>query len=351
MSAVVVFDAHQARADQVLLGLTTLAMGVLWSIVRRTKLGGDIHIARWTALWLAVGLGVLVKGVSPVVVLLTLIAMGVVGRSWFAWRAAKPILGALIVAAVVLPWAYAVAQKVGFDTYASILFDETVKRGSQAKEGHVGPPGYHAAFLWAMFWPGSIAALLGIIYAARRSMKWGSKGERWRGRAPADTRVLFLACWILPTWLFFEFYATKLPHYVLPTYPAIALLTARAVLAEKPRPRLQRIGGSLFGLIGAGIAVFGLVLAFAMDLVQPKAWLIVPSAVIMVVLVVIAARHAWKGSMPRSTAWAVVAMLPLVWIVHGGVIPSLTTFSPELVERLDAMNTEGRPIAAMGYHE
>lgn len=351
VSAVVVFDAHQARADQVLLGLTTLSMGLLWSIVRRAKQGRHVHVARWAALWLAVGFGVLVKGVSPVVVLLALLALGIVGRSWFAWRASKPLLGALIVAAVVLPWAYAVAQKVGFDTYASILFDETVKRGSQAKEGHVGPPGYHSAFLWAMFWPGSIAALLGIIYAACRSMKWGSRGLRWSGRAPGDTRILFLACWIVPTWLFFEFYATKLPHYVLPTYPAIALLSARAVLAAKPRPRLQRIGGTLFAIIGAGIAVFGIVLAIGMELVQHEAWLIVPSAIVMLLPVALATRQAWKGAMPRAVAWAAVSMLPLVWIVHAGVIPSLTTFSPQLVERIDSMDTEGRPIGAMGYHE
>ncbi|MEL7484242.1 MAG: glycosyltransferase family 39 protein [Planctomycetota bacterium] len=351
VSAVVVFDAHQARADQVLLGLTTLSMGLLWSIVRRAKQARNVHVARWAALWLAVGLGVLVKGVSPVVVLLALFAIGIVGRSWYAWRASKPLVGAIIVAVVVLPWAYAVAQKVGFDTYSSILFDETVKRGSQAKEGHVGPPGYHSAFLWAMFWPGSIAALLGILYAACRSMRWGNRGQRWRCRAPGDTRVLFLACWIVPTWLFFEAYATKLPHYVLPTYPAIALLTARAVLATKPRPRLQRIGGTLFAIIGAGIAVFGIVLAIGMDLVQQKATLIVPMALVMIVLVAIATRHAWNGTMPRATTWGVLAMLPLVWIVHAGVIPSLTTFSPQLVERIDSMDIDGRPIGAMGYHE
>ncbi len=351
VSAVVVFDAHQARADQVLLGLTTLSMGLLWSIIRRAQHGNDIHVLRWVALWLAVGLGVLVKGVSPVVVLLTLLALGIVGRSWFAWRAARPVLGAAIVAAVVLPWAYAVAQKVGFDTYSSILFDETVKRGSQAKEGHVGPPGYHALFLWAMFWPGSIAALLGIAFAARRWMRWGGKGERWRARAPGDTRVLFLACWIVPTWLFFEFYATKLPHYVLPTYPALALLAARGVLAAGARPRLQRIGGAAFALLGAGIALFSIVLALGTGLVQPRAWFIVPCALGMLGLVGVTTRLAWSGSAQRATAWAIAAMLPLAWIVHAGVIPSLTNFSPQLVARLSTMGVEGRPLGAMGYHE
>lgn len=356
VSAVVVFDAHQARADQVLLGLTTLSMGLLWSIIRRARHGQRIHIARWTALWLAVGLGVLVKGVSPVVVLLALLTMGIVGKSWFAWRAARPVLGVLVIAAVVLPWAFAVAQRVGFDTYASILLDETVARGSQAKEGHVGPPGYHTAFLWAVFWPGSIAALLGISLAGRRAMlKWGTRGEgliaRWRGRSPGDTRTLFLACWILPTWIFFEIYATKLPHYVLPTYPALALLAARAVLAAEPRRRLERIGGALFAVIGGLLAVASVALALAMDLVQPRAWLIVPCGLVMLAVVARATRHAWAGRMPRAAGHAILAMIPFAWIIHAGIIPSLTTFSPELVERIDAIAVEGRPLGCMGYHE
>lgn len=355
VSAVVVFDAHQARADQVLLGLTTASMGLLWSIARRAKQGVRVHTARWTALWIAVGLGVLVKGVSPVVVLFTLLAMGMVGRSWFAWRAAKPMLGVLVVAAVVLPWVFAVAQLVGFETYTTILFDETVARGSQAKEGHVGPPGYHSAFLFAMFWPGAIAALFGVRLAVTRAMKWGSSGDRlparWNARAPGDIRILFLACWILPTWVFFEIYATKLPHYVLPTYPALALLTARAVLAASHGPRLRRIGGALFAAIGLVAAVFGIVIAVALDLVQPRAWVIVPCAALMLTLVAIATRHAWKGHMSFAMRWAVAAMIPMAWIVHAGIIPSLTTFSPQLVARIETTIEQDRPLGCMGYHE
>ena len=37
----------------------------------------------------------------------------------------------------------------------------------------------------------------------------------------------FLVAWIVPTWIVFELVTTKLPHYVLPLYPAIAILIAR----------------------------------------------------------------------------------------------------------------------------
>ena len=49
----------------------------------------------------------------------------------------------------------------------------------------------------------------------------------WR-REPA---VSFLLAWLVPSWIVFELAVTKLPHYVLPLYPAIAILIA--VMVER----------------------------------------------------------------------------------------------------------------------
>ena len=46
------------------------------------------------------------------------------------------------------------------------------------------------------------------------------------GRCAARRARCFLLAWIVPAWLVFEFAVTKLPHYVLPLYPAIAILLA-----------------------------------------------------------------------------------------------------------------------------
>ena len=85
------------------------------------------------------------------------------------------------------------------------------------QQSHGAPPGYYLAAFPLTFWPGSLFAALAVPFA------WA------RRREPA---VRFCLCWIAPTWLVFELVATKLPHYVLPTYPAIACLdggrTARA---------------------------------------------------------------------------------------------------------------------------
>ena len=46
----------------------------------------------------------------------------------------------------------------------------------------------------------------------------------WQARREPGAR--FLLAWLLPSWAVFEAVITKLPHYVLPLYPAIAILIA-----------------------------------------------------------------------------------------------------------------------------
>jgi 4-amino-4-deoxy-L-arabinose transferase-like glycosyltransferase len=78
-----------------------------------------------------------------------------------------------------------------------------------------------------------------------------------RHREPA---VRFCLCWIAPTWIVFELVATKLPHYVLPTYPAVACLTAAALLAPATRTAgrwavyIMRAYGALWLLVGVALA-------------------------------------------------------------------------------------------------
>jgi 4-amino-4-deoxy-L-arabinose transferase-like glycosyltransferase len=83
-----------------------------------------------------------------------------------------------------------------------------------AQEAHGAPPGYYFALFWVTFWPGATLAAMAApsIWAARRE-----KGAK------------FLLCWIVPAWIVLELVITKLPHYVLPLYPAIAILMAGVV--------------------------------------------------------------------------------------------------------------------------
>src|SRR5438132_10717889 len=76
----------------------------------------------------------------------------------------------------------------------------------------------------ATFWPGSLL----LVPALARG---------WRGHElPAER---FLLAWLVPAWAILELVPTKLPHYVLPLYPALALLTAMALVEGA---QLARVG-------------------------------------------------------------------------------------------------------------
>ena len=54
--------------------------------------------------------------------------------------------------------------------------------------------------------------------------------------------MAFALAWIVPSWIVFEAVPTKLPHYVMPLYPAIAIVTVLAIVTRLRRaapPRRQ----------------------------------------------------------------------------------------------------------------
>jgi len=51
-----------------------------------------------------------------------------------------------------------------------------------------------------------------------------SSSTAWRARGDDTTRVLL--AWAIPFWLVLELVPTKLPNYILPVYPALAMMAA-----------------------------------------------------------------------------------------------------------------------------
>jgi len=121
------------------------------------------------------------------------------------------IKGLLVLSAIALPWLIAIniATDGAFlqESVGHALFGKV----GEADDSHGGPFLYHTMLSPAMFWPGS--ALLGLALLAA-----------WAGREKPEIR--FLIMWALPTWIVFEFVQTKLPHYILPAFPAMAMLAA-----------------------------------------------------------------------------------------------------------------------------
>lgn len=357
----VVWDAHQARADQLLLATTTAAMGALL-LLRMAPPGRTAQ--SWglaIVFWVAIGAGVLTKGpVTPMIALLTAATVSWVARDWrWLWRT-RPVVGVVVLTVMLAPWAMVSARAVGWDTLAGVWIDETLGRSAEPKEGHWGPPGYHLVLLAVLFWPGSLLTLYALTRAARRAMSWppaSSRAARWRARVDADDATLFLLAWIVPAWLVFEIIGTKLPHYTLPLYPPIALLTARAVLdladgvATPDRPVPPKPALILWLIIGAALTVGVPIAAASLAGDAASLGAAIVGGLVALALIIIAARAA-RGCLLRAHAFAVTAAVVFVWVLLQFVLPGVRLLRvTDQLATLIAIAPSEAPVAAAGYME
>jgi 4-amino-4-deoxy-L-arabinose transferase-like glycosyltransferase len=282
-SALFCAATHFANPDALLLTFTTLTCFIFWTAYARGGRGWFVPAG------ISTGLAVLAKG--PVGLVLPLAVAGTfllwsrqLGRLWdrrLAWGAAAFI-------AVAAPWYI----WVGIETRLVFLRDfflvHNTGRFQGTMEGHGGPVYYYLVCLALGLAPWSIF-LLPAAWAA-----WGRQAREdgkvipvprpptpvGRIGNPSDQpdglpirptpaaippAYRFLWCWILTYLIFFSLSATKLPNYVLPVYPPLALLTARFLDRWRGRTIavptwLHGISLLFLGLIGVGTAV-GLALA------------------------------------------------------------------------------------------
>lgn len=275
------WEAHQARADMLLVLWTTLSMWWLWETLHASRHGSST-LKPALVLWAAVGLGVMTKGpITPALVAMAVLGVCMLERSWRALRAIRPVMGLAIVVALALPWVVLVGRSVGWETYAGTIYDEVLGRSLEAKEGHDGPPLFHAALATVLFWPGSLL----LWYGLARGVRVGLVGEpgggaatgagrlararRWlRTRVAGRPQEVFLLAWLVPGWWMFEVVSTKLPHYTMPLYPALALLCARGGLSgaewlrEAGQRRVIRTLGGAWSLAGLGLCAVMATLAW-----------------------------------------------------------------------------------------
>jgi 4-amino-4-deoxy-L-arabinose transferase-like glycosyltransferase len=177
--------------------------------------------------WAALGAAILVKGpVAPAVSLATIVALVAWEREWRWLKLLRPFLGAPVAVAIVAPWAIAIALTSHGAFYAQSLGQDFAAKLASGQETHGAWPGYYLALLTISFWP----AILFLAPALGASV-----------RQQRDPAMRFLLAWAGASWVVFELIPTKLPHYVLPVYPALAILAAVWVLAprETAAPRWQ----------------------------------------------------------------------------------------------------------------
>ncbi len=342
MSLGLVIEAHLAKTDAVLLACMTAAQLALARLYLAARTGtiGDWRFA--FVFWLALGLGVLVKGpVAPVVSALTVATLTVADRNGRWLKSLRPIRGFVLLAAITLPWLIAISRATHGAFLSQSLGTDFLGKIVGAQESHGAPPLYYLALLAFLFWPGALFLGPAIAWAAKN---WREPAER------------FLIAWAVPFWIVLELVPTKLPNYLLPVYPALALLIGRALDAAG-EGHLQSWRWLDRG-IALAWALASLALAAAFALVPIRfGGDVAPGLVAAAIVLYLGARLLfgfWRRPGPLLARRAAILALLVLPLVFGFVAPRLDRLwlsrsAAIMVARDAAM--KGASVAAAGYAE
>ena len=140
-----------------------------------------------------------------------------------------------------------------------------------------------------------------------------------------SSSIRLLLMWIFPFWMLLEIVPTKLPNYLLPIYPALALLCGGAVLAMfqvKAFPAARKFGAALFFIVSLLllIAVLGGGTAYS-DEQSYMAWFILP----LTALIFLGTGFIWAGHAQRALTTGLVLTVILTPLTYQFVIPKMDT--------------------------
>jgi len=260
-------EATMATTDAVLLACVLGMQGVLLRLYRAARepeiASPPNRLVMWG--WASLGFGILIKG--PVILgVAAATLIGLVAWDWWEARrnrkpdapAAEPAWawltvlkswrGLLLVLLLILPWLIAITVQSRGAFLEESLGNDFAAKIAGGQESHGRWPGTYLLLSAASLWPSILFVPPALAWAfARRS----------------EPGIRFLLAWALSWWLLLELVPTKLPNYVLPAFPPLAILAALYVLNPQPARWLApaRWIGVVQFVVGAGLFGAALILA------------------------------------------------------------------------------------------
>jgi 4-amino-4-deoxy-L-arabinose transferase-like glycosyltransferase len=332
-------EARLAKTDAALLATIVAAMGAMGRTYLRERLPSGIK-PEWglpAIFWTAIAGGILLKGpLILMIVGLAAVTVSLLDRSFRWLLALRPLFGLMWVVVLVSPWFIAILHKAGGSFFAESVGQDLLGKLASGQESHGAPPGYYFVLFWVTFWPAAALAAMAVPFV-------------WRVRR--EPTIRFLLAWLVPSWIVFEIVVTKLPHYVLPLYPAIAILIASAIdRGALARERWAVRGAAWWFVLPTLIGIAGLVALVALERrLGLPAWPFVAGAMIFGLL-------AWRlyetDGAERGLLRATAGSILLAIGMYAVILPSLEIFpSAALTRAVKASGCE-RPLAASaGYQE
>ncbi|MDX1921963.1 MAG: glycosyltransferase family 39 protein [Alphaproteobacteria bacterium] len=337
-------ETRLAKTDAMLLATIVACQFVLAKAFVQAK---ALKAKDFLLFWGALAAGFLIKG--PLVLLAplgTLITLKLFKEPISFAKKLNPLLGIPFALLLILPWFILITHQAGAEFYKNSaghdLFAKIWEVQGFAHQWGFAFPGLYSFILPAMLWPASLPFMLAIPYI-------------WASRHDKDVR--FCLAWAIPIWLVFEFTLTKLPHYVLPAYPALCLLAMRWLFSG-----VRDTGHSLWNgfcyLAFAGVSLgFALIPAALPIMLEGTLFYWALFAGTLAFAACLTAIHLMRGKQSDPSIGLSplpVAAVMLMASLFGVMLPNLhhLFISEQIVRNLPVLeNCEQPMLATAGYSE
>ena len=206
-------QALDARVDMTLCFFVSLSLALFYSLYR-----GFLVNPFWYYVFFAVtGIGTLAKG--PLGILLPALVAGAFVLAKRRWGLLAKLLfhpGVILMLALAAGW-YAIAvTRGGAGFFDRQILQENLGRFAGGS-GHSHPVYYYIPYLFSQGLPWGLLLPVAL---------WDS----FKKGPPSGDNLVFLKLWFAAMFVFFSISAGKRPVYLLPLYPALAILLAKWVV-------------------------------------------------------------------------------------------------------------------------
>ncbi len=163
------------------------------------------------------------------------------------WRL-RPLTALLVVGLVALPWYVMVSLRTDGEWLGRFLGEQNLQRVLKPMQGHQGPVWYYVPAVLIGLFPWSLMVWPALGMTVRKLRTRDREWACW----------LLLACWAGVYFVFWSLVRTKLPHYVLPAFPALAVMIGRLIdrwLVEPAAYRRWWLHGTTAALLLVGVGI------------------------------------------------------------------------------------------------
>jgi 4-amino-4-deoxy-L-arabinose transferase-like glycosyltransferase len=194
------------------MGLSAFLVAALCSLLLAQTTHHKTSTRNWMwACWIFMALATLSKGVIGAAIPgMVFVVYSISAWDWKIWRRLHLISGIILFLAITAPWFVLVAQR-NPEFLEFFFIHEHLQRFTQTAHSRTGPIYYFLPLLLLGFLPW-IAQVPGAIALA------------WQDRQHDFSGGWLLVCWFIVIFGFFSVSQSKLPGYIIPIFPALALL-------------------------------------------------------------------------------------------------------------------------------